>query len=127
MTLGVKLLVPPALFVALSCLGPAGANELGVGTGVLCDTAAQTARYAAVLEGDAERAINTVNAENNATSCRMARVAFIRGKEVARGRSKDTSVAVVEILVVRVVTPRGIDRIRPLSQFTLFAVEEQSV
>jgi hypothetical protein len=127
MTLGVKLLVPSSLFVALSCLAPAGANELGVGTGVLCDTAAQTARYAAVLEGDAERAINTVNIESNATSCRIARVAFIRGKEVARARSKDTGVAIVEILVVGIVTSRGIDRIPPLSQFTLFTVEEQSV
>jgi hypothetical protein len=127
MTLGVKLRVPSALFVTLSCFVPAGANELGVGTGVLCDTAAQTARYAAVLEGDAERAIHTVNAESNATSCRIARVAFIRGKEVARARSKDTGVAIVEILVVGIVTSRGIDRIPPLSQFTLFTVEEQSV
>jgi hypothetical protein len=125
MTLGVKVLVPPVLVVALSCLAPAGANELGVGTGVICDTAAQTARYAAVLEGDAEQAINTVNAETNATSCRMARVAFIRKKEVARARSKDTGVAIVEILVVGVVTPLGIDRIPPLPQFTLFTVEEQ--
>jgi hypothetical protein len=49
------------------------------------------------------------------------------GKEVARARAKDAPVSIVEIFVVGIVTPLGIDRIPPLTQFTLFSVEEHSV
>jgi hypothetical protein len=125
MTVGVKLLVPSALSFLLTCLGPLSAQEVGIGTGVLCNTAEQTARYVALLESDAGQALNKVNSENEGRPCTMARVAFIRGKEVARTRAKDSAVAIVEIQVVGIVTPLGIDRIAPLPQFTLFSVEEQ--
>jgi hypothetical protein len=127
MKFGVKLLVPSALLFVLSCLGPARANEIGIGTGVICDTAAQTARYVALLEGDAGEALKTVNAENKGSSCTVARVAFIRGKEVARARAKDSPVSIVEIFVVGIVTPLGINRVAPVPQFTLFPIEEYSV
>ena len=97
MKVGVKLLVPSALMFILSCLGPARANEIGIGAGVMCDTAAQTARY------------------------------VVRGKEVARARAKHEPVSIVEIFVVGIVTPLGINRITPRPQFTLFPIEEYSV
>jgi hypothetical protein len=137
MKAGFKLLVPSALFLALSCLNPAAAHEtgvgtaaaheIGVGTGIICDTAEQTARYVALLEHDADQALKTVNSENSSSSCTMARIAFIRGKEVARARAKNSPVSIVEIFVVGIVTPLGIDRIPPLPQFTLFPVEEHAV
>ena len=127
MKFGVKLLVPSTLFFLLCCLGPAGAQEVGIGTGVLCNTAEQTARFVSLLGSDADQALKTVNAENDGNPCMMARVAFIRGKEVARARAKDSPVSIVEILVVGIVTPLGIDRIAPLPQFTLFPVEEYRV
>jgi hypothetical protein len=39
----------------------------------------------------------------------------------------DSALAIVEIFVVGIVTPLGIDRIPPLPQFTLFPVEEYRV
>jgi hypothetical protein len=124
---GFKLLVPSAFLFILSCFGPARANDIGIGTGLICDTAAQTARFVALLEGNAEQALQTVNAENTGSSCTMARVAFIRGKEVARARAKDAPVSIVEIFVVGIVTPLGINRVSPRPQFTVFTIEEYSV
>jgi hypothetical protein len=78
MTFGTKLLVSSALFLGLFFIAPARANEIGIGSGVICDTAEQTARFVALLEANAAHALKTVNAENPGSSCTMARVAFIR-------------------------------------------------
>ena len=44
---------------------PAYADEVQVGTGLLCDTQQQAERFAALYDGDSAIAIRTVNAEEH--------------------------------------------------------------
>ena len=56
------------LFLAV----PARAQEVEVGTNLICDTQEQVERFVALYDGNAQAAISAVNAaEHNPTACGM--------------------------------------------------------
>jgi hypothetical protein len=100
--------------------------EIETGSGVICDTREQAQHVALLLDDDAQAAIGTVNAEaHNATACALATVAYVRGAKAATARSKAGTFEIVEVLVVGIATPRGLEQASPALYFTLFKVEER--
>lgn len=112
-----------ALFLAALCL-PAAAQEIELGTGLICDTSNQVERVAMLLDGDPENAVGAVNAEDNSTACAIASIAYVRGREAETVRNKAGTYQIVKILVVGVVTPTGLQVTAPAAFYSLFKVEE---
>src|SRR5262245_17072252 len=103
----------------------ARADEVEIGTGAVCDTEKQAERLASLVTDGAEVALQTVNAEeHDATACEVLTVAFVRGTRVGLVRTKDVTMEIVEILVLGVVTPSGLQRAEPAVYFSPFNVEE---
>ena len=121
MTFAFRLIVLTLLLAA-----PAGAQELQVGTGPICDTQKQTERLVALLDGGAETAIKVVNAEEkDPTACVVATVAYLRGPQLAIARGKSGTYQIVKVLVVGLHTPNGVLATAPAAYFTILKVEEQ--
>jgi hypothetical protein len=115
------ILLPLLLFVAI----PAQAQEVEVGTNLICDTQEQVERFVALYDGDAQAAISAVNAaEHNPTACGMATAAFVRGPQLATARNKDTTFNIVRLFVVAVVTEAGVESVTPAAFFSLIPIEE---
>lgn len=114
------------LIALLLLLGaPAGAQEVQVGTGPICDTQKQTERLVALLDGGAESAIKVVNAEeNDPTACVVASVAYLRGPQLAMARGKAGTYQIVKVLVVGLHTPNGVLAMAPAAYFMIEKVEE---
>jgi hypothetical protein len=109
------------LFLAV----PARAQEVEVGTNLICDTQEQVERFVALYDGNAQAAISAVNAaEHNPTACGVATAAFVRGPQLATARNKDTTFNIVQLLVVAVVTETGVESVTPAAFFSLVPVEE---
>jgi hypothetical protein len=118
----ITLLVTP-LVLLLSL--PARAQEIEVGTSLICDTQEQVERFVTLYDGDAQSAVNGVNAaEHNPTACAVSTMAYVRGRQLARARNKDTTFQIVPILVLGVVTEEGVESVTPAPFFTVFEVEE---
>jgi hypothetical protein len=112
------------LFLAV----PARAQEVEVGTNLICDTQKQVERFVALYDGDAQAAISAVNAaEHNPTACGVATAAFVRGPQLATARNKDTTFNIVQLLVVAVATETGVESVTPAAFFSLVPVEEMPV
>jgi hypothetical protein len=112
------------LFLAV----PARAQEVEVGTNLICDTQEQVERFVALYDGNAQAAISAVNAaEHNPTACGVATAAFVRGPQLATARNKDTTFNIVQLLVVAVVTETGVESVTPAAFFSLVPVEEVPV
>jgi hypothetical protein len=119
------LLVLPLLL--LSGL-PARAQEIEVGTSLVCDTQEQVQRFVTLYDGDARNTANSVNAaENDPTACAVFTVAYVRGRQLATARNKDTTFQIAPILVLGVVTEEGVKAVTPASFFSVFEVEEIGV
>jgi hypothetical protein len=113
-----------ALLSLLLCL-PAQAQEIEYGKGLICDTRQQAEHLVRYLDGDVGAALRAVNAEeHDPNACAVVSVAFVRGPELAKVRSKDTTFQIVRILVVGVGTPRGFQSVVPAAYVSLFKVEE---
>jgi hypothetical protein len=113
-----------ALLSLLLCL-PAQAQEIEYGKGLICDTRQQAEHLARYLDGDLGAALRAVNAEeHDPNACAVVSVAFVRGPELAKVRSKDTTFQIVRILVVGVGTPGGFQSVVPAAYVSLFKVEE---
>lgn len=121
------------LWLALACLlsscsiAPAIAQEIETGTMLICDTGAQLERYAKVMEGDFETAIEQVNAEVKLASgkdnaCGVVSVAFVRGEKVGSLRDHlGHAFNIAEIRIVAVMLPIGWRPLpEPWVQFTTF-------
>jgi len=120
----VKLALQLALAFLLFSLS-ARAQEFEQGTGAVCDTQKQMERYVALFDGDAEAAIDAVNAEeHDPTACALATVTYLRGPQLETVRTKDTAFEIVRILVVGVSTPQGVRPVKPAAFFTVFGVLE---
>jgi hypothetical protein len=118
----ITLLVTP-LVLLLSL--PASAQEIEVGTSLICDTQEQVERFVTLYDGDAQSTVNSVNAaEHNPTACAVSTMAYVRGRQLARARNKDTTFQIVPILVLGVVTEEGVESVTPAPFFTVFEVEE---
>jgi hypothetical protein len=112
------------LFLAV----PARAQEVEVGTNLICDTQEQVERFVALYDGNAQAAISAVNAaEHNPTACGVATAAFVRGPQLATARNKDTTFNIVQLLVVAVVTETGVESVTPAAFFSLVPLEEVPV
>jgi hypothetical protein len=115
------LVMPLVLLLSL----PARAQEIEVGTSLICDTQEQVERFVTLYDGDAQSAVNSVNAaEHNPTACAVSTMAYVRGRQLARARNKDTTFQIVPILVLGVVTEEGVESVTPAPFFTVFEVEE---
>jgi hypothetical protein len=113
--------MPLALLLSL----PARAQEIEVGTSLICDTQQQVERFVTLYDGDAQSTVNSVNAaEHNPTACAVSTMAYVRGRQLARARNKDTTFQIVPILVLGVVTEEGVESVTPAPFFTVFEVEE---
>jgi hypothetical protein len=110
----------------LALLGsPARAQEVEVGTSLVCDTQAQVERFVALYDGDAQSTVNSVNAaEHDPTACAVTTMAYLRGRQLATARNKDRAFQIVPILVLGVVTVAGVESIMPAQFFSLFEIEE---
>ena len=119
------LALPPLLLAA-----PVRAHEvetgIETGDGVICDTREQALRLALLLEDDARAAIGIVNAEaQDATARALATVAYVRGAKAGMAHSKTGTFETVEVLVLGIDTPRGLQQASPAVYFTLFQVEDR--
>jgi hypothetical protein len=113
--------MPLALLLGL----PARAQEIEVGTSLICDTQQQVERFVTLYDGDAQSTVNSVNAaEHNPTACAVSTMAYVRGRQLARARNKDTTFQIVPILVLGVVTEEGVESVTPAPFFTVFEIEE---
>jgi hypothetical protein len=120
----VPFLLPLALLWSL----PARAHDVEVGTSLICDTQAQVERYISLYDGDAESTANSVNAEeHNPTACAVVTMSYMRGRQLARARNKDTSFQIVPILVLGLVTEEGVKSVAPAPYFSVFTVDEIAI
>jgi hypothetical protein len=104
---------------------PAYADDVQVGTGLLCDTQQQAERFAAVYDGDPAIAIRTVNAEeHNPTACAVVTMAYLPSPPVSTARAKDHTFQIIQVIVIGVVTENGMQSVEPVHFFSVVAVEE---
>jgi hypothetical protein len=116
-----------ALLAATLC-GSAQAMDYEVGTSLVCDTQSQAERFVALFSGDAQAAVNAVNAEDqNDTACALVNVAYLRGSHVGIARKGDNAFEIVRILVVGIDTATGIQAVQPTAYFSLFGIKEYAV
>jgi hypothetical protein len=116
-----------ALFAATLC-GSAQATDYEVGTSLVCDTQSQAEHFVALFSGDAQAAVDAVNAEDqNPTACALVNVAYLRGSHVGVARKGDNAFEIVRILVVGIDTGAGIQAVQPSAYFSLFGIKEYAV
>ena len=114
--------------LAASLCAPAQAADYEVGASIVCDTQTQVERFVMLFAGDAQSAIDTVNAqEHNPTACALANVAYLRGSRIEMVRHADRAFEIVRILVVGIDTAAGIQAVQPAAYFSLFGVKEYAV
>jgi hypothetical protein len=114
------LVLPLVLLLSV----PARAQEVEVGTSLICDTQEQVERFVTLYDGDVRSTINSVNAaEHDPTACAVSTMAYVRGRQLAMTRNKDTAFQIVPILVLGFVTEKGVQSVKPASFFSVFEVE----
>jgi hypothetical protein len=119
------------LSAAVSCLltlAPAHAQQIEVqfGESLVCDTQKQTERFAALYDGNVESAAAAVNdEEKDPTACVVATVAFVLGPDVGTVRKRGGAYQIVRILVVGVMTERGLQTTVPAPFYSISQIEER--
>ena len=94
-------LIPLLAALAVPLCASAQPTEYEVGASLVCDTQTQAERFVALFSGDAQAAIDAVNAEEqNPTACALVDVAYLRGAEIGMARNGDSAFEIVRILVV---------------------------
>jgi hypothetical protein len=120
--------LPLLALLAASLCAPAQAADYEVGTSIVCDSQTQVERFVVLFAGDAQSAIDTVNAkEHNPTACALANVAYVRGSRIEMVRHGDSAFEIVRILVVGIDTAVGIQAVQPAAYFSLFGIKEYAV
>ena len=117
------------LSAALLCLlvsAPARAQEVEVGTAVICDTQKQVELFVTLLPDNAESAVSAVNAEEKSDSaCGMSKYAFLRGSRIALVYNQDETFEIVKILVVGVALQGKVQAVVPSIFFSVFKLDER--
>lgn len=121
-----KLVMSLALAAAMLSLQPAGAREMKAGTGVICNTEAQVHRLIAAGPKAAETTIAAINSEEP-KSCGVLPVIYVERAARDTVRNAHGTFRIVEIIVIGVTLPRGIQPVTPMAQFTFVKVHELSV
>src|SRR6266850_4478278 len=102
---------------------PAQAQEVEVGPSLVCDTQEQAERFVALYDGDAQSTANSVNAaEHDPPACAVSTMAYVRGRQLATARNKDTAFQIVPILVLGIVAEGGVESVTPAPFFSVFEV-----
>jgi hypothetical protein len=106
---------------------PLRAQDVQVGTALVCDTRQQVERFVALYDGDFDAAVSTVNAEvQNPSACAMASpMAYLVSPPLATERRKDLTFQIVQILVVGVITKNGVAPVKPTKLFSVLEVDER--
>jgi hypothetical protein len=124
-TFVVGLLVGVGLSVGVAC-----AQEVSVGTGLLCDTADQVVAVGVLVdEGKTtQEALDIVNSKTpgknpNTVACDIGSVAFVEEGRLSRHTVKGKDYDVVKIKVVGVASPLGVTPIPEDVQFTALPTE----
>jgi hypothetical protein len=116
-----SLILPSLLLMEL----PARADEIQVGTGLVCDTQQQVERFVSLYDGDPESTVSTVNAEeHNPTACGLVTMAYVPGPPLATARKKNLTFHIVQVIVVGLVTSEGVHAVKPAHFFSVVEVEE---
>jgi hypothetical protein len=119
-----SLILPATLLLT----PPAHADELQLGTGLVCDTQQQAERFVSVYEGDAETAISTVNAEqHDPTACVIATIAYVPGEPLTTTMKNYKTYQIVPVTVLGIVTEDGLQSITPSQFFSAVEVEGQDI
>jgi hypothetical protein len=119
------LLILPLL---LMLSAPALAQEVEVTNGLICDTQEQVQQFIANYDGDTQSTAEKVNvAERNPTACIVSGMAYLRGQKLATARTKDTTFQIVPILVLGIVTEKGIETVTPAIYYSAVEVNEIGV
>ena len=104
-----------------------GAQEIETGRAIICDTQQQAERLVALKDQGEEDPLAKVNDEaHNPTACAVATMALVVRNTRETIQAKQASVRVVEIVVVAVNNGPGWTQIPPATQYTLFAIPEES-
>jgi hypothetical protein len=107
---------------------PNGDTSAVVGAGVVCDSAQQVERYAALKSGGAEaaQAIELVNAEaNNPEACALLMIAFIPRAEVGNVSVTGGMLRVMEITIVAAATHAGWTSVPSVKQYTAVFIKTE--
>jgi hypothetical protein len=124
----VTLTLPLILLLGAPAQAQESEHEVEVGTNLVCDTEAQVEMFVSLFDGDAQNAIDRVNAEvANPTACIVTTMAFYRGPKLATARHKGSSYQIAKVLVVGVVTDSGLQAVQPAAYYTLFKIDEIEV
>ena len=116
-----SLILPSILLLA----SPARADDLQIGTSLVCDTQQQVERFVSLYDGDAMTAVGTVNAEeHDPNACVIVTMVYVPGAPIATTTSKDKMFHIVPVLVVGIVTPDGgVQAVAPAQFFSAEEVE----
>jgi hypothetical protein len=103
-------------------------REIKISTSVICDTKEQMERFVTVFDGNAEKALHTVNTEaNSRDACVVATIAYVVGNELGKASNKEGTFQIVQVLVVGMATPAGFQAVVPAPFVSLVRVNEISV
>jgi hypothetical protein len=115
-----------SLLSVLLCLS-AQAQNVEVGTGIVCDTQREMERFIVLFHEDAEAAVNAVNAEEaDPNACVFGTIAYVRGPDIATARTQDATFQIVRVLVVGIFTEAGFRATVPAALFSVEKVEERA-
>ena len=108
------------------------ANEIMVGTGLICDTKQQAERFVSLMgdeaSADIESALVTVNSEaGQSDACVVATVGFFPGQRVAELEKNGSVVNVIEVLVMAVGTPGGLKVIEPKMYYSVQQTKDRII
>jgi hypothetical protein len=119
------LILPWLLFLG----NTAAAQDLLIGTKLVCDTQEQVTLFVAHYSDNAQTAVDAVNSqEHDPTACAIATIAYIAEPSVsfATARNQNGAFRIVEIVVVGLVMSEGIQTVHPTRLYSLIPVEERS-
>lgn len=126
MSFASRIVLPIAMLVSLVMALPAQAQDVQVGSTLVCDTPQQVQRFVSLYHGDAASTARTVNAEvKDPTACDTATVAYVVGPAVASVHTESRTFRIVRILVLAIVTATGIEPAQPAMFFSFVAVDER--
>ena len=124
-----RLFAPLILSWLLLHGNPVAAQELQIGTNLVCDTQEQVKRFVAHYSGDAQTAVDAVNSEeHDPTACAVATMAYMVGPRAifTTARNQNGAFRIVEIVVVGIVSSDGVQTVHPTRLYSLIPVEERS-
>jgi len=105
--------------------------KVQIGSALVCDTQQQVERFVALYNGDVHNALMAVNGEQTTTAkparkhaCDVATIAYVMGPEVSQARSTSGTFRVVRVLVLGVLTEKGMQASEPTPFYSAAPVVE---